>query len=204
MAIYSVRSGDTLGKISSKHGISLDDLLEINPQIDNPNLIVVGQIINLNTESDDLGDDEDEELQNVGDAPKWYLIALREEGVSERAGSAHNPRIIEYHNATSYKASTDEVPWCSSFANWCMREAGLKGTNSAAARSWLKWGKEISEPVLGCIVIFSRPPNPAHGHVGFYAGETSTHILTLGGNQSNTVRVSGYRKSRLLGYRLPN
>jgi hypothetical protein len=34
-----------------------------------------------------------------------YRIALKELGVEERAGADHNPRILEYHQATSLKAT---------------------------------------------------------------------------------------------------
>jgi len=44
---YSVKSGDTLGKIAARSGTSLSALLAVNPQIKNPSLIYVGQIINL-------------------------------------------------------------------------------------------------------------------------------------------------------------
>lgn len=44
---YVVKSGDTLGKIASRSGTSLSALLAVNPQIKNPSLIYVGQVINL-------------------------------------------------------------------------------------------------------------------------------------------------------------
>jgi len=44
---YVVKPGDTLGKIASKTGTSLSALLAVNPQIVNPSLIYVGQVINL-------------------------------------------------------------------------------------------------------------------------------------------------------------
>ena len=44
---YVVKVGDTLGKIASRSGTSLSALLAVNPQISNPSLIYVGQVINL-------------------------------------------------------------------------------------------------------------------------------------------------------------
>ena len=44
---YTVKSGDTLGKIASSNSLSLDELLQKNPQIKNANAISVGQTINL-------------------------------------------------------------------------------------------------------------------------------------------------------------
>lgn len=44
---YVVQPGDTLGKIAARIGSSVGEILAVNPQIWNPNLIYVGQVINL-------------------------------------------------------------------------------------------------------------------------------------------------------------
>lgn len=149
--------------------------------------------------------DYEETKKIKAEDPTWLIIARNELGVSEIPGPANAPRVIEYHQKTSLKAKKDSVPWCSSFVNFCMAEAGMLGTNSAAARSWLKWGAELEEPRIGCVVVFWRKgKNSAYGHVGFYVGETETHVLCLGGNQKDKVCVMKYPKSRVLGYRWPS
>lgn len=132
-----------------------------------------------------------------------YEIAKQEVGAKEVPGPQHNKRILEYHATTTLKATTDEVSWCSSFVNWCVTQAGLKGTDSAAARSWLKWGTPVDTPREGDIVIFSRGSNPQSGHVGFYIETIGETIKVLGGNQGDQVKVSNYLKSNVLGYREP-
>jgi uncharacterized protein (TIGR02594 family) len=134
--------------------------------------------------------------------PEWLKIAINELGTKEVVGDKHNPRILEYHKATNLKATTDEVPYCSSFVNWCMKQCGIVGTNSAAARSWLKWGKELKSPEYGCIVILWRKsPDSTSAHVGFWVSETKTHMKILGANQNNMVCYADFNKNRLLGYR---
>ncbi|MBS1148468.1 MAG: hypothetical protein H6Q89_166 [Myxococcaceae bacterium] len=44
---YVVKSGDSLSAIAARNQLSLRELLEANPQIKNPNLIRVGQVIHL-------------------------------------------------------------------------------------------------------------------------------------------------------------
>jgi len=44
---YVVQTGDTLGKIAARTGCTLSALLAANPQIVNPSVIYVGQVINL-------------------------------------------------------------------------------------------------------------------------------------------------------------
>ena len=44
---YTVVKGDTMYKIANKYGLKLEQLILMNPQIENPNLIYVGQKINV-------------------------------------------------------------------------------------------------------------------------------------------------------------
>ena len=134
--------------------------------------------------------------------PKWLEIAEGEKGTHEiEPGST--PRIVEYHQTTGLRAQNDLTPWCSSFANWVMRQAGLHGTGSAAARSWLKWGVPLDIPRLGCIVVMRRGTSATLGHVGFYVRDEGPNIVVLGGNQGDCVKESRYSKATVLGYRWP-
>jgi len=136
----------------------------------------------------------------------WYPIAIRDIGVREIKGpEQNNSRILEYFQSTSLRATTDEIPWCAAFVNFCLTQAGYKGTHSARARSFLTWGKGLKDPVLGCIVILARGTNRAQGHVGFYAGRSleTGFIKILGGNQGDAVSIVEFHKGRVLAYRAP-
>ena len=135
--------------------------------------------------------------------PKWLEVAQREIGVKEYPGPQHNPRIVEYATHTSLGAKSDEVAWCSSFVNWCMAQAELEGTGSAAARSWLTWGVDLKQPVPGCVAVFKRGADPAQGHVAFYVSHTDRTVNVLGGNQSNQVKIAPYKAENRLSYRWP-
>ena len=62
---YTVIKGDTLGRIASANGLSLAELLELNPDISNPNLIQVGQTINLGEAAPGTVTAEPEEPEEV-------------------------------------------------------------------------------------------------------------------------------------------
>ncbi|QUH25780.1 LysM peptidoglycan-binding domain-containing protein [Serpentinicella alkaliphila] len=47
--IYTVQPGDTMFRIANRYGISLQALVDANPQIPNPNVLVVGQRICIPT-----------------------------------------------------------------------------------------------------------------------------------------------------------
>lgn len=135
--------------------------------------------------------------------PAWMAAARSKLGEHELAGDADNPFIVACLAAVGLPHQHDETAWCSAFANWAMRSVGMTATGRANARSWLQWGEPLPKPIIGAVCVFSRPPDPSHGHVGFYAGETEDSVLVLGGNEDNRVEIKPYPKARLIGYRWP-
>ena len=132
-----------------------------------------------------------------------YQAAKKYIGLKEISGSKHNPQIVKFFKVVTGHEESDETPWCSIFVNYCLIEAGIKGTNKANARSFLTWGKSsLANRGMGDICIFWREsPESWKGHVGFYAGEDKDNIFVLGGNQNNQVSIAPYSKSRLLDMR---
>jgi uncharacterized protein (TIGR02594 family) len=167
----------------------------------------VGRLISANTSSDSADTTAGSPASDA-----WMSIAEAELGTAEVAGTARNQRIIAYHSATSLEAKSDEVPWCSSFVNWVMRQAGYTSTNSALARSWLGWGVACG-PRYGAITIIkkrSADSDVATGsstgfHVGFLIEATRGRVRLLGGNQGDMVKLSNFYLTGydVRGYRWP-
>jgi uncharacterized protein (TIGR02594 family) len=139
---------------------------------------------------------------------RWLGIAEHELGVAEVPGEGDNPRIVEYLESTTLGSpdnENDETPWCSAFVNWCMEQAGIQGSDSAWARSWLNWGREpksdIESEWKGCVVILERGANS--GHVGFLDAWEDEQVRLLGGNQGDRVGYAWFPVDRVLGYRVP-
>ena len=134
----------------------------------------------------------------AGDAP-WMKIASAEMGIHERTHDG-TQRIIEYHSATSLHAHSDQVAWCSSFVNWCLKQVGIAGTNNAAAASWAHWGKQLDEPRYGAIIQLhhasrghdGRTGSSSGNHVAFFLKSDGSHVELLGGNQSDSVKISRF------------
>lgn len=123
---------------------------------------------------------------------KLLNIAMAELGIREESGRQHNnPRIIEYHSVTTLNATTDEIPWCSSFVNWVVIEAGHVPTRSAMAASWKFWGNRLRRPKRGCIIGYVK--DDGTGHVGIFLGETRGLYKIIGGNQNDAVAVGNYK-----------
>ena len=45
--IYSIKQNDTLSSVAKENGMSLEALLQLNPQIEKPNRLLIGQMINI-------------------------------------------------------------------------------------------------------------------------------------------------------------
>ena len=128
--------------------------------------------------------------------PHWLEIAEQELGVHETPGPKATARIVEYGKATSLKATSDEIPWCAAFVGWCLAQAGIAPTGSAAAASYYDWGVEIDEPEEGCIVVFPH-------HVTFFVEWDGDLLRCLGGNQADSVKYSNFSPDGA-AYRMPS
>lgn len=138
------------------------------------------------------------------DQPAWLAAAWAELGVREIPGSANAPAILRYfRDAGDDNAETEATPWCAAFAGAMLRRAGISGTGSLLARSYLDWGVAIDVATLGAVAVFSRGDDPTAGHIGFVLGETGDKLFLLGGNQGDAVAVAAFDKARLLGLRWP-
>ena len=110
--------------------------------------------------------------------PNWMPIAQSYMGLKEISGKGSNKTIDGWFEEFGYPQFKDDTAWCSLFAMKVMKDAGYTGSNSLAARSWLKWGKSIRNPSYGCIVVFKRGNSTWQGHVAFYVKEDDKYVWT--------------------------
>jgi uncharacterized protein (TIGR02594 family) len=137
-------------------------------------------------------------------SPAWLKVAYAEIGQRRAPAGTSNPRVEEYNNATTLTGYDDKISWCSSFVNWCLAQAGIEGTRSALARSWVEWGEAIEKPVLGCVAVVTREGVESwKGHVGFFIEATDEAVILLGGNQDEQVKLKAYPLTDLLALRFP-
>jgi uncharacterized protein (TIGR02594 family) len=133
--------------------------------------------------------------------------ALKYYGVKEFPGTDKNsPTIVGWLRSMLPWANNDEIAWCSAFVNGIAKEAKFEHFpsthNNALAREWLKKGTAVTTPQLGDVVVLWRGSKDAvTGHVGFYIRENTDNVFLLGGNQSDSVNITAFPKSRVLGYR---
>ncbi len=140
------------------------------------------------------------------DRPSWLNAAFKYLGLWEWKGSDHNPKILEWWSKIRAPFTDDETPWCAAYVGGILEECGIKSSRSAAARSYTKWGFELSGPAVGAVVVFWRgKPSGWSGHVGFVVGKDQAgNLMVLGGNQGNQVTVRPFDVSRVLSYHWPD
>lgn len=140
----------------------------------------------------------------------WLVFARDLLGVKEISGDKHEPKILAMWKDSHLPYMTDEEPWCAAYVGACLERSYVNSTRRANARSYQRWGNDVkangvAEIPLGAIVVFDRPPNEWQGHVGFAVGRTEDgDILTLGGNQRNSVSIDPIRQRRLIAARWPS
>jgi uncharacterized protein (TIGR02594 family) len=133
----------------------------------------------------------------------WWLIEYSK-NIKEVPGNTHSERILEYHTHTTLKSTTDEIPWCSAAMCCCFDEIGLGSPRSAAARSWIGFGQKLKEFRLGAIAVFERgDPNSISGHVAIALNEDNGIVTVIGGNQSNSISITKFPKTKLIAYMWP-
>ncbi|CBL44070.1 hypothetical protein HDN1F_04870 [gamma proteobacterium HdN1] len=172
---------------SSQYGVPQSDLLQsyASPRI-------ASQIRNLQNTS------AVQNHQQSSADPSWLKTARAEIGQQESAEKTgrSNPRIIEYHNTTALKAQSDRTAWCASFVNWALKQNGISGTNSAAAKDWAKWGEpSMLKPGAVVVLKYKNDKGEDKFHLGFYVKGTPGNLTLLGGNQSDQVKESTYGAS---------
>lgn len=137
--------------------------------------------------------------------PLWLAEARRHLGVREWPGRRHNPAVLRFFKAAGFGGvRDDETPWCAAFVNAVLRDTGLPGSGKLLARSFLAWGVPLDDPRPGAIAVLRRGRSTWQGHVGFVVDHDPTHLILLGGNQSNAVNLARYPRSKLLGLRWPS
>ncbi len=135
--------------------------------------------------------------------PVWLTIARRYDGTKEIPGKENSPVIVGWLIRLKAWWRDDATPWCGVFVAECLSQAGLEVPKHwYRASAYLNWGVSMTAPRRGCVVVYERKGG---GHVGFVVGiDEFGNIMTLGGNQRDSVCTLPFSAARVLGYRWPS
>ncbi len=133
---------------------------------------------------------------------RLYAEALKHLGTSEVKGKASNPKIRAWIKQSAEWLDGDDsvTAWCG-----CFRGAIGLATCTGAPRehfraaSWATWGRpvDITKPGTwqrGDTIIMTRPGG---NHVCLFDRLEGNVVHCLGGNQSNSVTIAPFPRSRI-------
>jgi len=103
-------------------------------------------------------------------------------GVHEEGGNNRGHRVEEYLRSVGLGPG---YPWCASFVNWSLEQAGVKvGPDSGATIVWRNWARShsytVNEPRRGD--LFGWTNADGTGHIGWVAEVRGKRIRTVEGN----------------------
>lgn len=133
-----------------------------------------------------------------GIAP-WLSVMRAISGTKEVPGAKDSPIIMkwvsdigtrfpEHAKYLKNNYTHDSVPWCGLCVAEVMAMVGINPvTESLWAANWAKFGKKLTKPVQGCVMVFTRSGG---GHVTLLEEIKGGYAYCRGGNQSDMVNVS--------------
>jgi uncharacterized protein (TIGR02594 family) len=111
------------------------------------------------------------------------------------AGPARVLPVAQRYRGTN--PTGERRPWCAIFANMVLARTGYRGTGSAAARSFARYGAPASGPAPGVIAVWPH-------HVGFVVGSIGPgRIRVVSGNHNHRVEESTYATRGVMAFRYP-
>jgi uncharacterized protein (TIGR02594 family) len=114
---------------------------------------------------------------------------------TDDAGAARVLPVAERYRGTN--PTGERRPWCAIFANMVLARTGYRGTGSAAAVSFARYGAPASGPAPGVIAVWPH-------HVGFVVGSMGTgHIRVVSGNHHHLVGEGTYSTRGVMAFRYP-
>ena len=137
--------------------------------------------------------------------PKWMDRAFRYRGMKEIPGKQHNPIIIKWLKRLKAWWSEDETPWCGTFVAEMLRQSDLPiPQHWYRAKAYVTYGtaQSLVDIPFGAICVKGRTGG---GHVFFAVAKSAngSTIYGLGGNQSNSVNITAFRRSDIVAARWP-
>lgn len=145
-------------------------------------------------------------MQYPSPMPKWLQHAFTHKGMREIPGPKHNPTIIKWLIKLKAWWKEDETPWCGTFIAHCLDAVGLMIVKHwYRAKAWIDHGQPCSLTSIpfGAICVKGRVGG---GHVFFAVAQSrdGNTIYGLGGNQSNCVNITSFKRSEIIAARWPD
>jgi uncharacterized protein (TIGR02594 family) len=142
--------------------------------------------------------------------PLWLQLARSDLGVSEVVGPKASLVIKGYFRDAGHpEIEDDATAWCAAASCSWLKRAGFPippRATSLMAMSFESYGTPLDTFKPGAICVFYRGAKREktwQRHVAIGVRETKTHIVCIGGNQSDSVSEQKFPKKDLVAMRWP-
>ena len=151
-----------------------------------------------------------------GTTPPWMTVARAQfeewkQSLKSETTPLGRARVVEYFKGIKNDANGTE-PWCAAFIAYCLKKCDppIPATvpkSAGWAPNWLNWGNVSVPPGQlkipeGAIVTISPGGDTKNiSHVGFCDSSDSNQVKLLGGNQSDTLKIDPFARSRIAAIR---
>lgn len=207
MSFLTIKWGDTLSGLASRLGTSVESLMNKNPQIKDPNLIIAGAQLNTGGGTGAPGSNGASAFSAGAQAN--YGSQLGSSSISSLPGGQSAPfdiaRSLLGQNISSLKYSgalsdvLDKWPGnnvcCANFVSACLQKAGLisngehndsvsgLANNLSSDPNFHQVDLQHAKP--GDVVCFNVPGEGPYSHVEMFAGWQNGQPLFIGSNNVN-------------------
>ncbi|MEE2902897.1 MAG: SafA/ExsA family spore coat assembly protein [Myxococcota bacterium] len=185
---HTVASGDTLSAIARQNGVSLNELIQANPQIANPDLIYPGDKINI----PGRGGSSESTIPSFSSQPGTLLTSYQpiNYGSLNSMSSSPNGQAIA-NTAKNIAASRNTTGRCYAGVADALDQHGvnLHGRSAYMAANQLAQhpayreinatGNQLRNLPAGAVVVWGQTGASPHGHISIADGrgnEMSDHI----------------------------
>lgn len=188
--VYAIKTGDTLWKIASTYGVSLDELINANPGM-NPDKLMVGQQIYLPSGAVEGQDSSSEEADtdDQDDTTDEETPVVSRGGGRAISLDCSADELVEYAKEFlgvpyQYGGATPDGFDCSGFTQYVV--ANFDGYLPHSSSEQYSYGISVEKDELqpGDLVFFSSSGDSSKiGHVGIYVGDGKfIHAPQAGGS----------------------
>jgi uncharacterized protein (TIGR02594 family) len=163
-----------------------------------------------------IKDKDPDDLPKLDGTAPWTAVAEEQlkdwtSSLKKETTPQGKARIIEYFASFGAKANGTEA-WCGAFVGYCLEKcepsfATTVPKDAGWAPNWVNWGNVSVPPgqpeiPKGAIVTISPGGDTKNiSHVGFCDSSDSKQVKLLGGNQTDTVNISPFPRSRIAAIR---
>ncbi len=135
--------------------------------------------------------------------PPWMAEMARRRGLHERAD---NKSLSDWLKIGKWLGDPAKLPWCGDAVETCIVKtlpAEPVPDNPFWAQAWKTFGGDAGGPKVGAVGVIRW--SASAGHVGFVADYDTTRrkVTLLGGNQSDSVRLSAFDLNSFFAFRWP-